>query len=162
MQTFTQLAGPIATIIASLTAGGIAVWLGRSQVASARLQAETANDKLVLDLFDRRLKIYSQAREVVAAAMRNGTTNMDQQFEFLRAVDGAKFLFGPEVTEYLDGLYKNLVALQYANDELAHGSDRTAAGKRRAEKFDKVQDFYNQAPKLMAPYLEAHHKFGLN
>ena len=72
LQTAIQLAGPIATVIAALTAGGIAIWLGRAQVTTARLQAKTANDKIVLDLFDRRLKIYSDARAVIGRTTGSG------------------------------------------------------------------------------------------
>lgn len=162
MESFTTLAGPIATIVASLTAGGIAIWLGTSQVSVARLQASTANDRLVLDLFERRFEIYSQAREIVRSAVRKGTSTTEEQFSFLRVTDGASFLFGKEVTDYLTDIYTALVELQYCEDELKRVLDRDKAKsfKRRQIKFDKIKDFYTEAPKLFAPYLHAHQKFG--
>jgi hypothetical protein len=162
LKTFIALAGPFATIVASIAAGFIAVRLGKSQVSVARLQANTANDRLVLDLFDRRLAIYYGAKEIVGAAVRHGTSTTEEQFSFLRAINGASFLFGKEVTDYLDEIYKALVELQYCEDELkrVEERDKIKAFKRKQKQFDKIKDFYTDAEPLFAPYLHAHQKFG--
>jgi hypothetical protein len=69
-------AGPLATVIASVTAGGVAVWFGRVQADIARRQAATAAaqkdiayDKLKHDLFDKRYEIYQAAKAVIEAVI---------------------------------------------------------------------------------------------
>ena len=162
MQTAIQLAGPIATVIAALTAGGIAIWLGRAQVTTARLQAKTANDKIVLDLFDRRLKIYSDARAVIGRTTGSGQCSNEEQFNFLKAIDGASFLFGTDVTDYFNKLYHDLIDLDACNKEAEHievGEKRAEIFQKRRKHFEAIQEFYTKAPTLLAPYLSAHQTF---
>jgi hypothetical protein len=65
-----DFAGPLATILASSAAAFVAYRLGSSQVAVARTQAliaertwQTANEKVVLKLFDQRLAIVGGIRD---------------------------------------------------------------------------------------------------
>jgi hypothetical protein len=78
---FKDFAGPIGTVIAAGAAAFVAFRLGKSQAESARMQAQvamrnwqTANERVVLDLFERRLAIYEGARHVVARVMTNWPT----------------------------------------------------------------------------------------
>jgi shikimate kinase len=65
-------AGPLATVIAAGAAAFVAFRLGQNQISVARTQAEiaqrnwqTSNEKIVLELFERRLKIYEDIRDVI-------------------------------------------------------------------------------------------------
>ena len=62
-----NLAGPIATVFAAGAAAFVAYRLGKSQIAVAKTQAdiaqrnwETANERVVLELFEKRLAIYEK------------------------------------------------------------------------------------------------------
>src|SRR5258708_38056100 len=65
-------------------------------------QWRTAQQKVVLDLFDRRMETYTKLREVVGRI--NGSSSAattEASFEFLQGVDRAEFLFGPVVVNNL-------------------------------------------------------------
>ena len=67
-----DLAGPFETVIATGAAALVAYRLGQSQISVAKTQAEiaernwqTSNEKIVLELFERRLAIYEEIRGVI-------------------------------------------------------------------------------------------------
>jgi hypothetical protein len=66
-------------------------------VVIALFQWHTAKQKVVLDLFDRRLTKYLALRDVVAEVVTAGAANQETLFQFLRALDGAEFLFGADI-----------------------------------------------------------------
>src|SRR4051794_16142910 len=97
-----DFAGPVATVIAATAAMIVTSRIGRNQVAVARSQAEIAErnlqvsrDKVMLDLFDRRMAVYDDLRNVMSEVMRHGTVKTKLMFEFARAVDRIDILFGP-------------------------------------------------------------------
>jgi hypothetical protein len=74
-QVIKDLGGPIATVIASAAAAFVAYRLGKSQIAVAKMQADiaqrnwrTTNEKVVLELFERRLAIYDGIRDVIGGS----------------------------------------------------------------------------------------------
>lgn len=79
-----DFAGPIATIIAAGTATFVTYKLGSNQVSIAREQARfpeansrSAQQKLILDLFDKRWSIVTELREAVAEVMTTGAVSYD-------------------------------------------------------------------------------------
>lgn len=160
-----DFAGPAATVLAASTAALIAIAIARVQVSVAKIQANTANDKLVLDLFERRIEIYSNARAVIARIMTSGGIAPEDHFEFLRAIDGSKFLFGPEVSAYWDTLYLAIIDAEAAEHETkaARGeAERRTALETRRNHRETLNGFYKQTEQLLAPYLSAHQTFSLN
>jgi hypothetical protein len=55
VELLTKLAGPAAAVFAAITAASVAVGFGISQSRNAKRQAKIANDKLALDLFQKRI-----------------------------------------------------------------------------------------------------------
>lgn len=96
---FKSFAAPIATITASIVAGTIAVYFALHQKNIAFQQKEIAKEKLRLDLFDRRYKIYESIFNYYGALI--GWSGTDEQqvvsTNFFRATKEANFLFGEEV-----------------------------------------------------------------
>jgi hypothetical protein len=79
--TIRDLAGPVATVLAAAAAAYVAFTLGRSQIAVAKLQAgiakrawQTSNEKIVLDLFEKRLAIYEEIRATITPINSSGNT----------------------------------------------------------------------------------------
>jgi hypothetical protein len=70
------------------------------------MQWRTAHQRAVLDLFEKRYELYSAVRSVITEVLTQGRADHKLQFDYLRAIERAHFLFGPEVTAYLDSLYK--------------------------------------------------------
>ena len=73
-------------------------------------QWRTAQNKLKLDMWDRRMKLYEVVRKYLAAVTAKSAPNAEDLREFLFGTADARWLFTPEVADYL---YKQL----YLNGE---------------------------------------------
>lgn len=98
-----NFAGPGATIIAASVAGTIAVIFSKAQRDIAFQQKEIAKEKLRLDLFDKRYKIYANLFEYYNAILSWSGTDEDQAISrrFFLSTKEANFLFGSEVQTIL-------------------------------------------------------------
>ncbi len=109
-----SFAGPLATLLAALAAGGVATIFGRIQSGIAKQQAETAaaaalvaQNKLRLELFDRRLAVVTAVRAMFGKVDARGEINFEDERAFLQGIDGARWLFGAQVGNYLsDDLWR--------------------------------------------------------
>jgi hypothetical protein len=72
--------------------------------------------KVVLDLFERRMKVYSEIRAVIASIVSSGKLPNEKHFEFMRAIDDAKFIFGSKVNGYLEELDSTLAYFHEADE----------------------------------------------
>jgi hypothetical protein len=124
-------AGPIATVIASITAGGVAIWFGvvqariaRSQAATAAAQKDIAEaqlkmafDKLKHDLFDKRYEIYSAAKGVIEAIFNQSPVNdADPALKKLRLkLDEARFFFPPDTRAFCESIEKRVYEVLVAS-----------------------------------------------
>jgi hypothetical protein len=164
---FKDFAGPAATVVAAITAGWIAFRLGQSQIAVARVQAEiaernwkTSNEKIVLDLFDKRLSIFEDIRSIVSEVGRNGTAPDELYFRYCRAIDRVPYFFGEDVQAYVEQMRLHLIELNLANIMMANDLDpeRPKWVKKRQAEFLAVTKFYESTPRLFGPYMKAHQK----
>ncbi|KRB61385.1 hypothetical protein ASE04_21200 [Rhizobium sp. Root708] len=121
----------------------------------AFLQWRTAHQKVVLDLFEKRLSVFTQAREAVHRVMIDGKADHVAHREILEALDGSTFIFGSDVREYLHELANTFALLNAKNAEME--IDARAAPERRAA-FDKIIAFYRRAPELLSPYMRMDQK----
>jgi hypothetical protein len=74
-------------------------------------QAQINRQKLVLDRYDRRLRIYEQLKELLSKITAHGQASDREAIQFRVSVSEADFLFGPEVMEYLDEVYSHTCQL---------------------------------------------------
>jgi hypothetical protein len=162
-----DLAGPVATVFAASAAAYVAFTLGRSQIAVANLQAsiakrtwQTSNEKIVLDLFERRLAIYEEIRATIMPINASGETKDDDLDRYCRSIDRVQYFFGPDVTDYLNRIRIVLINHQLACTMVSSHStpDRHDWVYRKMEAFKEVMGFYTDAPPIFAPYIRAHQK----
>ena len=115
-----------------------------------RQQAETNRRQYRLALFEKRMKVFEATQTLIATIIRDATIDLNQLFQFLRETRDASFLFGPEIVEYMDDLYRRgteLRARELVNrqedierrTELPDNFARESA--RAAERFMKYVDF---------------------
>jgi hypothetical protein len=97
--TLKDFAGPVATIIASLAAVTVTGYF-------ARRQWRTAKDKLLLDLFDKRLAVYEELRQAFMRCREGNDQNA--ALEFKEAISRARFFFDTQVTFFLDQTAREL------------------------------------------------------
>jgi hypothetical protein len=162
-----DFAGPLATVIAASAAGWVAYRLGQSQISVAKSQADiaertwkTSNEKIVLELFERRLAIYEQIRSVIGEVTRSGAAKDELLFRYLDAIDLVPYFFGDEVRNYLEDIRIHIIDLNLCNSMLDNPSvpDRGTWAERRTKHFLGVTSFYKEAPQLFRPYMQAHQK----
>ncbi|MHC2581344.1 hypothetical protein ACVI1J_006496 [Bradyrhizobium diazoefficiens] len=135
LEFFKTFAGPMATVIASVTAGVVVIWFGtvqagiaRSQAATSAAQKDIANaqlkiafDKLKHDLFDKRYEIYLAAKGVIEAIFNHSPVNdADPALKKLRLkLDEARFFFPPDTLAFCENIeklvYEVLVASRAAS-----------------------------------------------
>ena len=80
-------------------------------------QWQTNRQKLILDRYDRRLRVYEEVRKILGIILRDAKASYEDLMKFRTAVSEADFLFGPEIPEYIDEIYKRGVKLQYWSGE---------------------------------------------
>jgi hypothetical protein len=164
-----DVAGPIATVIAAGAAAFVAYRLGQSQISIAKTQAEiaernwqTSNERIVLELFERRLSIYEGIRETIGEVVRSGVAKDIELNKYDKATDRAPYFFGPEVREYLDKTRNLLIDLDHANQLRANQLLNKEWSQKRADTFKAITNFYKEAPPLFEPYMRAHQKVNLS
>ena len=65
----------------------------------AKQQWQTNRQKLAIDLYDRRLRIYQEVKSFLAKITREGTVPTNSLLEFYSSITEADFLFEPEVMQ---------------------------------------------------------------
>ena len=84
----------LGTPIAAIVAAGIAAFY-------ARRQAETARNRLILDLFDRRFPLYNATIELFRTIFTTGVLKDEEIITYMTAVRPARFLLNVELESYL-------------------------------------------------------------
>lgn len=140
-------------------------WIVASAIAAfaaiiAYFQWRTAHQRVVLDLFDRRLEVYNQLRSAVASIVTSGKVSPEVEQGIGRAIESARFYFGDEVVTYLDALYKSVVDVGCYSSEIegTQGPDRAKLIANRRAAFERVESFYKDAPALFKPYMRLDQK----
>ena len=137
---------PIVTLFLSLTV-----------VIVAALQWRVADNKLRLDLFDRRYKVYDATRNFVAIIIKEATFTDSQLVDLNIGTSDAKFLFGPDIEAYLAEIRKRAVHMRTARQllEKPHVSDDELSRHTRAEYDDLLWlcEQITEMTKNFAPYL---------
>ena len=91
-------------------------------------QWKTNQQKLILDRYDRRLKVYEEVRKILSIILRDAKASFEDLLKFRTSVSEADFLFGLDITEYIDEIYKRGVQLQYWSGEYRDYSQEKPEG----------------------------------
>lgn len=122
----------------------------------AFLQWRTAQQKAVLDLFERRQAIYEIVRTAVAT-MASNSNSFDQarEVEFMQVMERAYFFFGDNVVSYLEELWSDILDVRTVDQELNSltGADRTAALEKRRAALNRIAQFHSTGKPLFARYM---------
>ena len=111
------------------------------------LQWRTAQQKAVLDLFDKRFKIYETVKNCVDLVGTNPEDfGNERQKEFLKAKNKAYFFFGNEVNDYIERLRKDLLTVYDTTRFEATMADREEA-------ISRISKFAEHGQPLFAKYM---------
>jgi len=138
--------GPIATLIVGFAAALIAwqQWL-------------LARNKLRLDLFDRRFKIYQTTKDFLKIAAWKHDLDDKHRLEFLSATADAEFLFGADIVEYLAEVKRRYIELLQNKNEcepLPIGQERSRYAKEILAGHSWFIEQTTGCVKVFKPYLD--------
>jgi hypothetical protein len=80
-------------------------------------QWKTNSQKLVIDRYDRRLRVYGEVRKILSIIVRDAKATTDDLLRFRTSVSEADFLFGPEIMAYITEIYERGLHLWRWNQE---------------------------------------------
>jgi hypothetical protein len=96
---------PIIGIAASVT--------GIATVVIARQQKIINQQKLVLDKYDRRIKVYEEVTHFIRTIRRTGKVTDDLLFNYENTMAQSHFLFEPDIIKYIEEIYDHSRQLEY-------------------------------------------------
>jgi 4-amino-4-deoxy-L-arabinose transferase-like glycosyltransferase len=130
--------------------------LGVAVAIIAWLQWWVALNKLRLDLFDRRYKVYDATRKFLAQIFRHATFDDSQLFEFYAGTSDAEFLFGVDVLEYLTQIRERAVDMRTAMqlfEPLPVGVERSRHVQAHHDQLSWLNQQITAMTSVFAPYL---------
>ena len=122
-------------------------------------QWRTAHERVVLDLFERRITVYESVRTVIAEIMRDGTADGGTVFRYVQATDRLGLLFGIEVLAYSDETRERIVQLAYHKAMATAGAaaERENVCEKHKEKaaqlLTAIGEFHDDFSVLVMPYV---------
>jgi len=130
-------------------------FVGAVLAVIAFLQFKVAHDKLRLELFDKRYKVYDATRRFLSVILRDATFKDSDLFEFYAGTSDAGFLFDTEVSEYLKQIRERALdmRLKHTLYQSKHGEERTRMIDIEHEHLIWLTDQLTAMAKVFAPYL---------
>ncbi len=132
------------------------VILGVAVAIIAWLQCWVALNKLRLDLFDRRYKVYDATKKFLAQIVRHANFDDPQLFEFYAGTADAEFLFGADVVEYLAQIRNRAVDMrvhQTLFEPLPVGDERSSHIQAHRDQLLWLNHQITAMTSVFAPYL---------
>jgi hypothetical protein len=130
--------------------------LAASVAIVAWLQWLVALNKLRLDLFDRRYKIYDTARKFIIQIVRHANFDDSQLFDFAAGTSDAEFLFDADVVRFLGGIREHALKIRTARillEDLPVGDERTRQAKIQHDALLWIGDQLTPMTAAFNPYL---------
>jgi hypothetical protein len=81
-----------------------------------RRQWKTADAKLRLDLFERRLRVYETIQAALLRVIRDGRGNLEMLRDYDAGTQEAEFLFGDGVVEYIRSIRNMIIQTEYLTE----------------------------------------------
>ena len=124
-------------------------------------QWRTAQNKLKLDLFDKRLAVYEGVTSFVARILISGKVSDDELGRFLSITKNAKWLFSDEVANYLHSeIYKKAKEIQKYEAELKGvpvSGRRTALKQEQDDAKTWIGDQFSVIDQRFKKYMKISH-----
>lgn len=127
----------------------------------AYLQWITAHQKIVLELFEKRLEAFRDIQKAIVPIMRNGAITNEEFFAFAAAVERCRFLFGDDVHRYLTSLRERLAFMSAFTDQIIDGRHEPERSRLIDKKHDYLLDvanFETEGVPLFTPYMKLDQK----
>lgn len=115
--------------------------------------------RLMHELFDRRYKQFEPTRDFLGTIMTHGRVSPDEEFKWIQATRGSRFLFNNHIAEYFEELFRKSSDLQtlHAVLENLEGDDRAKNLQRQQELKDWFMTELRNLERRFTPYLRLRH-----
>jgi hypothetical protein len=141
---------PTATLILTGAIGCVTAYIAIQQWL-------TANRKLRLDVFDRRLPVFEATMRLTEIVVSKEKIALEEVQEFEFAKRSVQFLFDQKLQDYCDNLYKKAYAVHRGKqkiDSLDEGEERDQFTDTWREQRVWFNDQRKEIPKRFAPFLK--------
>jgi hypothetical protein len=119
-------------------------------------QWQTAHERIVLDLFERRMKIYDETASLIADVMRTGRVTRQHCEEFAGTIFHMSFLFGDDLDVYCKSVLSTLQRLERDQGAISQDNpsfDRTKLIDREDSDMELIRRFPKRFHDLITPYV---------
>jgi hypothetical protein len=147
-------------VIVKLTPAFVSLVVGSFGTYIAFNQYRTNRDKLRLDLFEKRIEAYEKLQEYFNYLLRDGRVE-DKAIPILaEARYKSLFLFGNEITEYIDEVWAKASEMRrldlklYGSNPLPVGEDRDRVCEEESDLLQWNLDQQKDSPKKYFKYLK--------
>jgi hypothetical protein len=124
-------------------------------------QWKTNQNKLNLDRYEKRLQVYKEVIRYISVGIRDATYENDELMTFRSKVSEADFLFGEDVSKYIDDLHRHAVNLARWSKEYRdysqpkpEGYDHQKVVEEKHKELLWISSQYENARKVFKMYLD--------
>jgi hypothetical protein len=145
-----------------MTSTAITIIVSIAALIITFFQWRTAYLKVVIDLFPRRMEVYTALRKVLRKIKATGHATNDDGFEFREAVDNAEFLFDDEIRNQLKEMQNTIFDLHDKGAENMESASFNGLNREAERKLkDDVERYYNEFPAIFRSYMRMDQKINL-
>jgi hypothetical protein len=110
--------------------------IGFAAVYIARQQWRTNAYKVKLDLFDRRFRVFERVRDILAL-MFTEVSNDNRLRDLLLDTRDAEFLFGVDINNYIEDVYRRASTLSHAHKQLRASPNAPVEQRERLSQIEQ-------------------------
>ncbi|KRC14816.1 hypothetical protein [Acidovorax sp. Root217] len=152
---------PLAACVGAYVAfrfGNIQADIARRQADTARDAALTARNKLRMDMYQERLKVYNSVIAMFADFGISGSLAKELEDNYWAGIVSSRWVFGKDMQEFLEGdLWHKMVdyvAAQNSYDEHAPQELRAQLGKAKGERRKELMAMKPEVDQRFAKFME--------
>ncbi|MHB2165720.1 hypothetical protein [Alsobacter sp. R-9] len=141
--------------------GLIAVYIAWRQYTTAQAQHRTAQEKLALDLFEKRTEVFNLATQAVQERLTVPVGDRKEFAKMHEAIGRARFLFGDEVRALLKSTLEDMAHHAVAEDKMTRPLSDDQRGQEldaTIARIDKLIAFYDNLANACEPYMRMDQK----
>jgi hypothetical protein len=101
-----------------------------------------------LALFEKRMVVFNSTMKMIAAVVQSANPSLGRCFQFIQDTRDHEFLFGPEVGNFINEVYKKATALH------AHIMTGSSSAAQQTEIMTWFIGQMDEARKIFLPYLD--------
>jgi len=122
-------------------------------------QWKTNQQKLVLDRYDRRLRVYEEVRKIFGIILREGKASPEELLRFWGSVSEADFLYGPEITDYITEIYERGLKLSSWAEQYRDSTQQKPEGYDHRQVLDGKRSEFEWFSKQFEPAKQRFRKY---